>query len=162
MKFTKLSLIILLTATTAAQAGLLSKVLYWGLSIGVPVLKNADDSRKEWGKKPIFDINHRRINWDQIDKKLFNLNQYDQTKLTIGTVAPCVVTGLTRLPFRKAFLTKAINPSGKIYLGIANCCASLFLSQYYDKMPGWYNDVVNHKATKRFCESFKKFSNWIQ
>ncbi len=156
MKFTKLSLIILLTATTAVQAGLLSKILYWGLSIGVPVLKNVDDSRKGWRcgvrKKPIFDTKCKKFNWNQISKKnLFGLNKYDHTKLAIGTAVPCGIALATREVFRKSL---TINPYGRILLGLVNCSTSLGLSQWYDKVPGWYNNAI-----KSFHKSLQKFAN---
>ncbi len=148
MKFTKLSLIILLTATTAVQADLLSKILYWGLSIGVPVLKNVDDSRKGRFKSPIFEFNKNRIamNHGEIGKKDFNLNNYDKNKLVIGTVTPAIVTAFTGLVFRRS-----------IILDLANCGMSFLISKYKDNPSELYEDTA--KLCKKTTAKLRDLSS---
>ncbi len=152
MKFTKLSLIILLTATTAVQAGL-SPLFFWFSSIGVPFLNNADKSREGVFTKRIFDTKHGCINWDQIsEKKLLGWDKYDQEKLAIGTLGPLLVTASTRLMFPKTFAKRSKT------LGIVNCIVSLLLSRtkFDDKILELYRKAVNHKTTKQLHESLKK------
>ena len=153
MKFTKLSLIILLTATTAVQAGL-SPLFFWFSSIGVPFLNNADKSREGVFTKRIFDTKHGCINWDQIsEKKLLGWDKYDQEKLAIGTLVPLSVTASTRLMFPKTFAKCSKT------LGIANCIVSLLLShaKFDDEALKLCRKAVNHKATKQLRKSVKKF-----